>query len=325
MAATPNAAVDPPEPEGWPQKELRVGIVGLGRMGRTHLEALDRSGRLHVLAVADPAPEARAFAEDRGLGAFGSIEELVAADQVDAAIVASPTSTHLDAIQELAAVGIHVLSEKPCGYRADEARAAGNLAERAHVVLQIGYWKRFVAPLRELRDRIERGELGDISLISCFQWDERPPSPAFRAVSGGPAIDMAVHEFDLMRWLTGQEVVAVSGYASTTTFESAVEADPESLALVAKLSGGAVGVVSVGRRFVEGDAHRLQVIGTAGAADVPYVWPPHGQEDFLAALVSQAEAFADATEGDPMIGASASDAAVALEAAALAGREWMVA
>jgi myo-inositol 2-dehydrogenase/D-chiro-inositol 1-dehydrogenase len=304
---------------------VRVGFVGLGRMGRTHLDALDRTGRLHVVAVADPAPEARAFAEERGLGAFGSIEELVAADQVDVAIVASPTSTHLDAVRRLAAAGIHVLSEKPCGYRADEARAAGEAAERADVVLQIGYWKRFAAPLRDLRDRIERGGLGDISLISCFQWDERPPSPVFRAVSGGPAIDMAVHEFDLMRWLTGQDIVAVTGHASTTTFEPAVEADPESLALVTKLSGGAVGIVSVGRRFVEGDAHRLQVIGTAGAADVPYVWPPHGQEDFLAALVAQAEAFADATEGGAMTGASASDAVAALEAAALAGRGSAVA
>lgn len=296
---------------------MRVGIVGLGRMGRTHLDALDRTGRLQVVAVVDPAPEVRALAEGRGLAAYGSISELVAAGQVDSAIVASPTSSHLDAVRALAAAGLHVLSEKPCGYRAEEAREAGEAAERAHVVLQVGYWKRFVASLRELRDRIERGELGEISVISCFQWDERPPSPAFRAVSGGPVIDMAVHELDLMRWLTGQEVVALTGHASTTSFEPAVEADPESVALVAKLSGGTVGIVSVGRRFVEGDAHRLQVIGTAGAAEEPYVWPPHGVEDFLAALVAQAEAFADAVDGGAMTGASAWDAAAALEAAAM--------
>lgn len=297
---------------------VRVGIVGLGRMGRTHLDALDRTGRLQVVAVVDPAPEVRALAEGRGLAAYGSISELVAAGQVDSAIVASPTSSHLDAVRALAAAGLHVLSEKPCGYRAEEAREAGEAAERAHVVLQVGYWKRFVASLRELRDRIERGELGEISVISCFQWDERPPSPAFRAVSGGPVIDMAVHELDLMRWLTGQEVVALTGHASTTIFEPAVEADPESVALVAKLSGGTVGIVSVGRRFVEGDAHRLQVIGTAGAAEESYVWPPHGVEDFLAALVAQAEAFADAVDGGAMTGASAWDAAAALEAAAMA-------
>lgn len=297
---------------------VRVGIVGLGRMGRAHLDALDRTGRLQVVAVVDPAPEVRALAEGRGLAAYGSISELVAAGQVDSAIVASPTSSHLDAVRALAAAGLHVLSEKPCGYHAEEAREAGEAAERAHVVLQVGYWKRFVASLRELRDRIERGELGEISVISCFQWDERPPSPAFRAVSGGPVIDMAVHELDLMRWLTGQEVVALTGHASTTIFEPAVEADPESVALVAKLSGGTVGIVSVGRRFVEGDAHRLQVIGTAGAAEEPYVWPPHGVEDFLAALVAQAEAFADAVDGGAMTGASAWDAAAALEAAAMA-------
>lgn len=297
---------------------VRVGIVGLGRMGRTHLEALDRTGRLRVVAVVDPSPEARAHAEGRGLAAYGAISELVAGGQVDAAIVASPTSSHLEAVRALARASLHVFSEKPCGYRPEEARKAGDAAARANVVLQIGYWKRFVPSLRALRDRIERGEVGEVSLVSCFQWDERPPSPAFRAVSGGPVVDMAVHEFDLMRWLTGQEVVALTGHASTVAFEPAIEADPESLALVARLSRGALGIVSVGRRFVDGDAHRVQIIGTAGTADVPYVWPPRGDEVFIAALVSQAEAFADAVDGGAMTGASAWDAAAALEAAALA-------
>lgn len=296
----------------------RAGIVGVGRMGRTHLDVLGRTARLHPVAVADPSPEARALAEGRGLADYGSIQELVAAGGIDAAIIASPTFTHLDAVRALTGAGLHVLCEKPCGYRAEEAWAAGEAAELAGVVLQIGYWKRFVPALKELRDRIQRGELGDVSLVSCFQWDERPPSPAFRAASGGPMVDMAVHELDLMRWLTGQEVVGVTGYASTVAFDPAMESDPESVALVAMLSGGALGIVSVGRRFVGGDAHHVQVVGTAGAADVPYVWAPHEVEDFFAALVAQAEAFADAIEGRAMAGASASDAAAALEAAALA-------
>jgi myo-inositol 2-dehydrogenase/D-chiro-inositol 1-dehydrogenase len=296
---------------------LRAGIVGVGRMGRTHLQVLERTERLHVVAIADPSPEVRAFAERRGLAAYGSISELVATSGIDVAVVASPTSSHHDAVRALAEAGIHVLCEKPCGYRAEEAREAGEVAERAGVVLQVGYWKRFVPALVELRDRVGRGELGDISLVSCFQWDERPPSAAFRAASGGPAIDMGVHELDLMRWLTGQDVVALTGHASTVAFGPVIDGDPESVALVAELSGGALGIVSVGRRFVVGDAHRVQVVGTAGAAEVPYVWPPHEVEDFLGALTAQAEAFADAVEGGPMTGASASDAAAALEAAGL--------
>lgn len=297
---------------------LRAGIVGVGRMGLTHLDVLGRTARFHAVAIADPSPEPRALAEGRGLAVYSSIPELVAAGGIDAVIVASPTFTHLDAVRALAGAGLHVLCEKPCGYRAEEAWAAGEAAERAGVVLQIGYWKRFVPSLQELRDRIQRGELGDVSLVSCFQWDERPPSPAFRAASGGPMVDLAVHELDLMRWLTGQEVVALTGHASTVAFDPVMESDPESVAVVARLSGGALGIVSVGRRFVDGDAHRAQVVGTAGAADVPYVWAPHEVEDFLAALVAQAEAFADAIEGGAMAGASAADAAAALEAAALA-------
>jgi myo-inositol 2-dehydrogenase/D-chiro-inositol 1-dehydrogenase len=318
MAAIPGTAPGPHPPEASPPVGVRIAIVGVGRMGRAHLAALERTGRLRAVAIVDPSPTARAAVDGRAVAAYESISELVAARHVDAAIVASPTPSHLATVRALAGAGIHVLAEKPCGSRADEARQAGQAAERANVVLQVGYWKRFVASLRDLRDQIDRGELGEISVVSCFQWDERPPSPLFRAVSGGPIVDMAVHEFDLMRWLTGQEVVALAGHAASVAFDPIIETDPECVALVAKLSGGAVGIVSVGRRFVEGDAHRVQVIGTGGAADVPYVWPPHEEEGFLGALVAQAEAFGDAVQGGMMTGASAHDAAAALEAASLA-------
>jgi myo-inositol 2-dehydrogenase/D-chiro-inositol 1-dehydrogenase len=129
---------------------------------------------------------------------------------------------------------------------------------------------------------------------------------------------MAVHELDLMRWLTGQEVVAAAGFESSVRSEPAVPGDAESVAIVAELSGGAIGTISVGRRHTIGDTHRVQVVGTAGAEDLPFVWPPTGQEAFLRAIVRQAESFADAVEGAPVAGATPADAVAALEAAELA-------
>lgn len=297
---------------------VRVALVGAGRMGRAHLRALERSERLRPTAIADPSPQARAAAKEEGLPAYESVPELLASASVDAAIVASPTDTHLEVVRTLADAGLPVLCEKPCGRSSEESLAAGEAAERAGVPLQVGYWKRFVPVLQGLRRRIAGGQLGDISLVGCFQWDDRPPSAAFRTRSGGPVVDMGVHEFDLMRWLTGQEVVAAAGFASTVSFDPPVEGDPESVALVVRLSGGALGIVSLGRRFTRGDAHRVEVIGTEGAEDHPFVWPPTEVEDFMAALAAQAESFADAVEGAPVAGATASEAAAALEAAARA-------
>jgi myo-inositol 2-dehydrogenase/D-chiro-inositol 1-dehydrogenase len=285
-------------------------------MGHEHLEALEGSERVQVVAVADPNPRSRALAEARGLSAFGSLAQLVDAGAIDAAIVASPTGSHLEVVRTLTQAGIPVLCEKPCGRTSLEAHAAGELASRAKVALQVGYWKRFVPSVSALRERIRRGELGEISLVSCFQWDERPPPAGFRAGSGGPLVDMAVHELDLMRWLTNQEVVAARGFASPVGFDLPVKGDPESVAVATMLSGGALGLISVGRRFTEGDTHRVEVIGTEGAENLPFVRSPDGRASFHAALLGQAESFANAVDGALVKGATADDAVAALEAAA---------
>lgn len=298
-----------------------IALVGAGRMGRAHLQALERTHRLRVVAVVDPSPEARAAASAQGLAAFASPDELLRAAPVDAAVVAVPTDSHLQVLRSLIGAGLPVLCEKPCGRSPQEAREAGELAERAGVVLQIGFWRRFVPSLIALRGSIAGGEIGHVSMISCFQWDERPPSAAFRATSEGILVDMGVHEFDQVRWLTGQEIVEASGFASSVRFDPPVEGDPESVAVTVALSQGAVGLVSLGRRFSVGETCRVQVIGTHGAVEVPFVFPPDGDATVLSALVAQVEAFADAIEGGPMMGASVRDAVAALEAAFLAREE----
>lgn len=299
---------------------MTVALVGVGRMGRFHLRALEQTDRFDRLVVVDPSSEARREAQAHGLETFAAVDQLLGATPVDAAIVAAPTGHHLDVLRALIGQGLPVLCEKPCGRSPDEARTARELAERAGVVLQVGYWRRFVPALVALRERIARGTFGRVSLVSCFQWDERPPSAAFRATSGGIVVDMGVHEFDELRWLTGQRIVAASGFASSVRFDPPVEGDPESVAIAVALSEGALGMVSLGRRFAPGELCRVEVIGTDDAADIPFVAPPDGDSTFLSALVTQVDAFAVAVEGGPMTGASADDAIEALEAARIVRR-----
>jgi myo-inositol 2-dehydrogenase/D-chiro-inositol 1-dehydrogenase len=284
-------------------------------MGRAHLQALAEARDVEATAVVDPVEGVREELRARGLRTFTHVDELLAAGDIDAAIVAAPTDLHLELVGALTGAGLPVLCEKPCGLRSEETAEAVRLAADAGVVLQIGYWRRFVPALVELRFRIAAGELGEPAQIWSWQWDERPPSPAFRARSGGILLDMGVHEFDQIRWLTGQELIDISAIAASVTSEQPVPGDPESVAAVAELSGGAVATVSLGRRLSVCEGCWVEVVGTDGYAREVFVWGDEGPDVIHAAVVAQLEAFAAAVRGAPQEGATGEDALRAIETA----------
>src|SRR5207302_5486696 len=189
--------------------------------------------------------------------------------------------------------------EKPCGLRPDETAEAMRAARAAGVTLQIGYWRRFVLELVELRAEVVARKLGELSAISCWQWDARPPSASFRARSGGILLDMGVHEFDQIRWLTGQEFGEVSAIAASVTSEAPVPGDPESVAAVAELSAGTVATVSLGRRLSVCEGCWVEIVGTEGHAREVFVWGEEGPSVIHAAVVAHLEAFAAAVHGAP--------------------------
>jgi myo-inositol 2-dehydrogenase/D-chiro-inositol 1-dehydrogenase len=294
-------------------------------MGRAHLAALGDAGSATAAAVVEPLAPIREELAAAGIRTHAVLDELLAAGGVDAALIAAPTDLHLDLIGPLAAAGIPILCEKPCGLRPEETAEAVRIADAAGVVLQVGYWRRFVPPLIELQRRIATGELGEPAQIWCWQWDERPPSPAFRARSGGILLDMGVHEFDQIRWLTGQEILDVSAVAAAVVSEAPVVGDPESVAAVARLSDGAVATISLGRRLPAGEGCWVEVVGTEGHARSRFVWGPDGLRVIHDALVAQAEAFADAVRGGAQRGATGDDALRAIEAAERAAHSLDVA
>jgi myo-inositol 2-dehydrogenase/D-chiro-inositol 1-dehydrogenase len=281
---------------------LRIAIIGAGRMGRTHLAALARSHRAVAAAVVDPDEAARARAR---VPTFATVDDLLAAGGFDAALIAAPTDLHLELIRRLAAAGVPILCEKPCGLTPEDAGAAA----AAGVLLQVGYWRRFVPELIALRERIRSGALGTPSLLICHQWDELPPPPGFRARSGGIAVDMAVHEIDQARWLLGQEfgeVWAVGGAPGD---------DPDTAVAGGRLSGGAVATLTLGRRFPPDDSCWCELFASGGYARVEFMTGAGAQDAFLSALAAQADAFADAVAGGERLGATGADAVAALRVA----------
>jgi myo-inositol 2-dehydrogenase/D-chiro-inositol 1-dehydrogenase len=291
---------------------FRLGLVGAGRMGRTHLRALADLEGVAVTAIAEMSAAARADVAAPGVTLHASVAEMLAA-AIDGVLIAAPTDQHGAIIAEVAARGLPILCEKPCGLTAAAARASARTAAAAGVPLQVAYWRRFVPGLRRLRERIAAGEFGTIHLVTCYQWDEQPPPAAFRAHSGGIAIDMGVHEFDQLRWLTGQDISGLAAVASGRAPDGI--ADVDGAQAIATLSGGGCGFVSLGRYYPAGDAVWAEVFGTRGSERCDVIDPAEGEQAQLEALRRQAESFAEFAAGAPCAGATADDAVAALTAA----------
>ncbi len=263
---------------------------------------------------------ARKAVEAPGISVHADLAGMLRAGRLDGVLIASSSDTHLAAIAELAAAGIPILCEKPCGLSSRQGQEAAALAAAAKVPLQVAYWRRFVPSLKALKTRIVAGELGDLYLAVCYQWDEQPPPASFRSRSGGIFMDMAVHEFDQIRWLTGQEIGELQALAARTLSDPPVPGDAESAQVLCALSGGATGLVSLGRRFPLGDVCKAEVFGTKGAEECRFLWPPTAEQAFLEALRLQVESFVHWVGGALPEGASALDAVAALEAAERASR-----
>jgi myo-inositol 2-dehydrogenase / D-chiro-inositol 1-dehydrogenase len=294
---------------------FRLGLIGAGRMGQTHLRALAVSETVRITAATDPSFPIRDDLSARGLVMHETVDAMLDAGGLDGVLIAAPTDRHLELVRRVAAAGLPMLCEKPCGATAAEAREAARIAADASVRLRVGYWRRFVPALRRLRQRTHDGDLGELYFITCYQWDASPPPLSFRSHSGGIFIDMGVHEFDQIRWLTGQEFAAIHSVAATTATDPAVTGDSESAQALCVLTGGGNALVSLGRRFARGDACWTQVFGTKGDEECRFVWPPDGDATFHDALRRQAEHFATSIDGAADDGANADDAVAALAAA----------
>jgi myo-inositol 2-dehydrogenase / D-chiro-inositol 1-dehydrogenase len=308
-----------------PARPFRLGLIGAGRMGRAHLAALAGSDQVTVAGIADPEPGARETASQAGTPGYATVPALLAAGRLDGVVIAAPTSLHAAVVAEVTAAGLPVLCEKPCGLDAGQAAACAAAAAAAGVLLQVAYWRRFVPALAALRRRIQAGELGSVLAVNCYQWDEAAPPAAFRAASGGVFADMGVHEFDQIRWLTGQEFGPVRVAGSALPGEAGQAGDPDCAQLVATLDGGATAMVSLGRWHPAGDSCWVEVFGTAGTARCDFLPAGGGDAPFRGALRLQAEDFARAARGlAPAGGATAQDAVAALTLAGQAAEQLPV-
>lgn len=294
---------------------FRLGVVGGGRMGQTHMRALHGSSVVTVVAVAEPVAESAARLRLAGATVYPTVADMMAEAALDGVLVAAPSGFHLDVVGEVAAAGLPILCEKPCGLTADDAASAASLASRHGVFLQVGYWRRFVPALQSLRQQILDGSMGELLALNCAQWDERPPSAQFRTGSGGIFVDMGVHEIDELLWLTGQTVESVVAARQPAALDTEAMGDVDSAQALLVLSGGTVASISLGRYFPGGDLVTAEAFATEGHERVTVLEPITADDAQMDALRRQAEAFVANCGGASAGGATAQDAATTLRVA----------
>jgi myo-inositol 2-dehydrogenase/D-chiro-inositol 1-dehydrogenase len=249
-------------------KTLRVGVIGVGRIGRMHAELLAREvNGAAVSAVYDARSEsARDVASELGVRAAGSVDEILDGD-ADAVAICSSSETHADLLIAAAHAGKAVFCEKPVSLELAELDRALAEVRSAGVPFQIGFNRRFDPAHASVRDAVASGAIGDPHLVRISSRDPAPPPLAYVKNSGGLFLDMMIHDFDMARYLTGTEVVEVFARGAVRiepTFEQVGDIDTAVVTLVHE--DGCLTAIDNSRSAAYGYDQRVEVFGSRGMA-----------------------------------------------------------
>jgi myo-inositol 2-dehydrogenase/D-chiro-inositol 1-dehydrogenase len=240
-------------------------LFGAGRIGRIHAAniAAHAGARLKYVVDVDAAAAA-AIARASG-GEVADTRTVLGDAGVDALLVASPTDTHADLIEAGSRAGKAILCEKPVDLDVARARAAVAAAERAGILLAIGFNRRYDPSFRRLRDGIDAGEIGPVESVLIVSRDPSPPPVAYVQRSGGMFRDMTIHDLDMARWLLGEEPVEVTAHGSCLV-DPAIGAagDIDTAAVTLRTASGRIAQVANTRRAVFGYDQRIEVCGARG-------------------------------------------------------------
>lgn len=249
---------------------IKVGVIGLGRIGKIHLKNLLQIPGVKVLVATDPFPEAQQFAVDLGVpSVVADYQEIIANPGIDAIIICSPTDTHFEIIQKAAAAGKHIFCEKPLDMTVEAIQQIQEIVTKAGVKLQVGFNRRFDVHFAKVREMVEQGQVGDTHILKITSRDPGPPPISYIERSGGLFLDMTIHDFDMARFIVGSEVTEV--YA-----KGAVRVDPaigaagdiDTAIVTLTFEDGTIATIDNSRKATYGYDQRLEIFGSKGMVNI---------------------------------------------------------
>lgn len=244
--------------------KVRIGLLGGGRIGRLHGTNLQNSvPDAEVVVLADPFlnDEMESWAQSIGIAkCTKEADEVFADPDVDAVFICSSTNTHAEFIMKAAAAGKDIFCEKPIATDIAEIKKAIAAVDEAGVKLQVGFVRRFDHNHKAVRDVVASGELGRPYVVKVSSRDPEGPPMAYVEVSGGIFKDMMIHDFDMIRYLSGSEVTEVTAIGAVLTDPDYAKYDDVDTAIVTmKFENGAIGVIDNCRTAPYGYDQRVEV------------------------------------------------------------------
>ena len=284
---------------------LTLGIAGAGLIGRAHIERMRRSAECRLAAIADPGPEAAAYAGSLGVAHYADLDAMLSGERLDGVIVATPNAAHAPNALSCIARELPVLIEKPLAESLANAERIVEAAERANVPVLVGHHRRHNPILQQARDIVRRGEIGRIATVAALAAFLKP-DPYFdtawrREPGGGPVLINLIHLIDDLRFLLG-EIAEIKAIGSNAIRGFPVE---DSAAAVLRFESGALGTIALSDAAAapwsweltagENPAYPQQpedcylIAGTAGSLAVPSLrrWRYKGTASWTAPLTAE--------------------------------------
>lgn len=259
------------------QNKLHFGIIGAGRIGKVHAETVAfRLPDSKVVSIADiDLAAAQALADRCGIAKVTSdASEIIADPAIDAVLICSSTDTHADLIVECARAGKHIFCEKPIAHSLEEIDRSLAAVEAAGVQLQVGFNRRFDANFIRVRQAVVNGEVGKPHLMHIVSRDPAPPPISYIEVSGGIFMDMTIHDFDMARFLIGDEVEEMFTIGGVMVDPAIGEAgDLDTALVVMRFRNGVIATIDNSRKAVYGYDQRVEIFGSGGKIDTGNCYP----------------------------------------------------
>ena len=271
---------------------INVGIIGVGRIGRVHGESISKFvPNARVKAVADPFLNDNSIAWAKSMGieeTYTDYKKILADPEIQAVLICASTDMHSPLSIEAIQAGKHVFCEKPIDHDVNKIKEVLDVVAKSGLKYQVGFNRRFDHNFKAVKEAVAAGKIGKQQIIKITSRDPEPPSIDYVKVSGGIFLDMTIHDFDMVRYLSGSEVTEVYAVGSVTVDPAIGEAgDVDTAVITLKLANGATAVI---------DNCRQSVYGYDGVtAEKPMFF---FLERYMMAYANEVKSFVDAIEND---------------------------
>ncbi len=248
--------------------KIRVGVIGTGRIGKLHIEHLAQgipAADLVALCSLDRPSMDSLAAQFNVAKTTDDYTELLADPEIGAVLITSATNTHVEISQAAAKAGKHIFCEKPIALDLKQIDETLAIVEKARVKFQVGFQRRFDVSFMRIREAVASGEIGEPHILRITSRDPAPPPIEYIKVSGGIFLDMMIHDFDMARYLIGDEIIEIYATGDVRVDPEISEAgDIDTAVITGRFRNGVIVTIDNSREAVYGYDQRVEVFGAKG-------------------------------------------------------------